>query len=143
MCLVFIMYDKILLPTDGSKMMAEVLESAINLANKYNSELHTLYVVDTRYADLVTGESGLEVFKEEAEKAVTEIEDKAKKNGIEVVKEISEGVPSSEIIDYADENKIDLIIMGTHGKTGISDYLLGSVAEKVLRHSKVPILLTR
>ncbi|OKY79196.1 MAG: Nucleotide-binding protein UspA family [Candidatus Methanohalarchaeum thermophilum] len=137
------MYDKILLPTDGSEKMAKVIDNAVNLAEKYNSILHTLFVVDTRYADLLTGERGLEASEKMGKKAIKEVENEAKKKTIEITKNIVKGIPAQEIIKYADENKIDLIVIGTHGKTGLNEYLLGSVAERVLRHSNVPILLTR
>ena len=63
--------------------------------------------------------------------------------GIEVREVILEGHPSSEIINFADNNNIDLIVMGTLGKTGLDRFLMGSVAEKVIRGSKVPVLVVR
>ena len=53
------------------------------------------------------------------------------------------GTPAEEILDYAEDNDIDLIMMGTHGLTGVKRFLIGSVAEKVLRHSKIPVMIIR
>jgi nucleotide-binding universal stress UspA family protein len=62
---------------------------------------------------------------------------------VDTVTAIERGPPHRAILDYADENAIDLIVMGTHGRTGIERYLLGSVAEKVVRTSDVPVLTAR
>lgn len=137
------MYDAILVPTDGSAGMERVSEHAIALAGLADAVVHTLYVVDeTAYVsipedardqvrDALTGDG------ESATKAVAE---RAVDQGLETRREIRWGDPASSIIAYAIENDIDLIVMGTRGKTGFERYLLGSVAEKIVRASPIPVL---
>jgi nucleotide-binding universal stress UspA family protein len=84
-----------------------------------------------------------ELLEKEANGATETVEDLAKKEGVTVETVVLEGNPSHEIIEFADNNNIDLIIMGTLGKTGFDRFLLGSVAEKVTRNSKVPVLVVR
>jgi len=117
------------------------LEHAIDLAQKYDAQLHVLYVVDVR------ANSGFNMWPDMLEelqavgKEVTqEIADKAEKSGIEVITEVKTGIPYKEINTYIRENDIDLITMGTRGKTGLDRILLGSVTEKIIRTSQVPVL---
>jgi|AntDeeMinimDraft_6_1070357.scaffolds.fasta_scaffold01848_5 nucleotide-binding universal stress UspA family protein len=135
------MYNKIFLPTDGSEHAEVALEHAIDLAQKYDAQLHVLYVVDVR------ANSGFNMWPDMLEelqavgKEVTqEIADKAEKSGIEVITEVKTGIPYKEINTYIRENDIDLITMGTRGKTGLDRILLGSVTEKIIRTSQVPVL---
>jgi nucleotide-binding universal stress UspA family protein len=72
-------------------------------------------------------------------KAKKTIED----SGVEVKDVLLDGHPGEEIIKFAERNNIDLIVMGTLGKTGLEKFLMGSVAEKVVRHSKVPVMIVR
>jgi len=64
-----------------------------------------------------------------------------KKEGIVAVTIVSRGEVSGEILDYAEKNQVDLIVMSTHGRSGVSRWLLGSVTDRVLRHSVVPVLV--
>jgi nucleotide-binding universal stress UspA family protein len=62
---------------------------------------------------------------------------------VKVLPVVLKGSPAEEILDYSEKNEIDLIVMGTQGLTGVKRFLLGSVAENVLRHSKVPVMILR
>lgn len=138
------MYDNVLVPTDGSKGAEVAVEHAIEIAEKFGANVHVLYVVDVRvntkgdvWANILGG------LKEIGEKATQSISDQVIEQGLKPVKEVKEGVPHREINEYADDNDIDLIVMGTHGRTGLDRVLIGSTAEKVLRTSEVPVMTVR
>ena len=135
------MYNKILLPTDGSEGAEIAVEHALDLAEKYGAELHILYVADVRVDS--TSDMWANILGELEEiggKATEEIAERAGKSGVETVTEVVRGIPHKEINSYVEENSIDLIAMGTHGRTGIDRVLLGSVTEKIIRTSDVPVL---
>lgn len=135
------MYNRILLPTDGSEGAEAAVEHVKDLAKKYGAEVHILYVADIRV------ESTSDVWfnmigemEEMGENATEEIAEEMKESGIDVVTEVVRGIPHKEIKLYSEEKDTDLIVMGTHGRTGLDRILLGSVTEKVVRTSEVPVL---
>jgi nucleotide-binding universal stress UspA family protein len=138
-------YTDILVPTDGSTASATAVEHAIDLAAHYDATLHVLYVVD------VTGYSALEVgadvvasaLEEEGEHAVGDVVSTAEGAGVDSESRIEHGTPHRAIIDYATAEAVDLVVMGTHGRTGVGRFLLGSVTERVVRTSPVPVLTVR
>lgn len=135
------MYDKILVPTDGSKGAEVAVEHALNLAVKFGSELHVMYVADVRVdsaGDMWTNMLGQ--LEEIGEEATGEIAGRAEESNVETVTNVARGIPHTEINEYAQKNGIDIIVMGTHGRTGIDRILLGSVTEKIVRTSKIPVL---
>lgn len=138
------MYDRILVPTDGSPEADRVIDHATELAAVHGAELHALYVVNTAgYAGLPT-EAPIEEFSsmltEQGEAALDRVERRA---DIVVERVLTEGTPSRKIVEYAEETACDLIVMGTHGRGGIDRLLLGSVAQRVVRTSSVPVLTVR
>ena len=84
-----------------------------------------------------------ELLQKEGNEAIQQIVDDAKASGIDIEGSLLEGHPSHEIIEFAQNNEIDVIVLGTLGKGGLDRFLLGSVAEKVTRNSKVPVLVVR
>lgn len=140
------MYRRILVPTDGSEETGEAVEHAIDIAKQYGAEVHALYVVD-RHGLPTTDVDMIEEFVEQAETegaaAVKSVADAAEAAGVEAVTAVVGGHPSDEIIDYATDNDVDLIVMGTHGRSGLRHFMLGSVAEKVVRHANDPVMLVR
>lgn len=137
------MYDEILIPTDGSGGMKRVAEHALTLAELCGATVHVLYVVDkAAYASIPedTGERVRESLEGDAESATEAIAERAFDRDLTVKREIRWGDPAVAIIAYTVENDIDMIVMGTRGKTGFERYLLGSVAEKVVRVSPVPVV---
>jgi len=134
------MYDKILVPTDGSEGSEVALDHATRLARQYDSEIHLIYVADVRTqntGDVMANFMGeLEKIGEEAVMSMREELDEID----DVITKVVKGIPHLEIIDYSDEEEIDLIVMGTHGRTGLDRILLGSVTEKVVRTSEVPVM---
>lgn len=137
------MYDDLLIPTDGRGGMKHVTEHALSLAELCGATVHVLYVVDkTAYSSIPDGtrERVREALEGDGESATKGIAERALKRNLAVNREIRWGDPAVAIIAYAIENDIDMIVMGTRGKTGFERYLLGSVAEKVVRVSPVPVV---
>ena len=134
------MYNDILIPTDGSQGAKAALEHGIEIASQWHATLHALYVVDTRVA-----RSGplLQTLRDEGRGAVRDVEVAGTQAGLTVVTEIAEGNPHEEILAYVSEHGIDMVIMGTHGRTGIDRVVMGSVAERVVRRSPIPVLTVR
>jgi len=85
----------------------------------------------------------LETLRDEGRKAVRNVEVAGTQDGLTVVTDIVEGNPHEEILDYVTEHGIDMVIMGTHGRTGLDRVVMGSVAERVVRRSPIPVLTVR
>lgn len=139
------MYDDILVPTDGSAGTATVLSHALAIATDRDATIHGLYVVDhRRYTAAPEGRTDeiLAELEAEGEAALSELAETATDGGIDVLTEQRDGVPHNVIVEYADERGIDLIVMGTHGRTG-PDRLanLGSTTDRVLKTGDVPVLV--
>ena len=141
------MYDHLLLPTDGSDGTSTVAEHIGSLARRYDATVHVLSVVDTR--NRFEGPSmglGTETWEDaERERAEQAVDNAAGvlPDDVAVERHVESGVPHAEILDYADTADVDVIVMGTHGRTGIDHYLIGSIAERVVRRSPVPVLTVR
>ncbi|NEU55502.1 universal stress protein [Halorussus sp. MSC15.2] len=137
------MYDRILVPTDGSEQ-SPVATHALNVAELCDATVHALYVVDEKALDYQPSEAGREETRaareSEGEAALASIEAAAEDRGVEVVTAIEEGTPAQTIVEYADEQDAEMVVMGTHGRSGVDRYVLGSVTEQVVRTSEVPVL---
>lgn len=140
------MFERILIPTDSSEAVRPAVEAALNLAEIHNAALHVLYIVDQPTSVSGTGEGvpGLDnllnELEEEGQEATGAVAEQAKERGIETTAAVRRGNPRGDILTYAEEQNIDLIVIGTHGRTGIKRALLGSVTEGVVRHSEIPVL---
>jgi nucleotide-binding universal stress UspA family protein len=141
---------RILVPTDFSKHSENALSYAAAFAEKFGAELHLLHVVQDLalfIPEAVTAAPPIAPPVEQLTAAVREALDRVimqhqlKRFGVQ--SEVREGNPFYEIIRYAKEKDIDLIIMGTHGHTGLIHVLLGSVAEKIVRKAPCPVLTVR
>ncbi len=145
------LYNKILIATDGSEQVKKAVIHAIELAKLNKAELHAIYVMDMKndygpksYLSTDLSTEGLERFlRQEGDAAIKYIEDLAKKEDMDIKKWILKGHPAEEILKFAEQQSIDMIVMGTLGRSGIEKFLLGSVAEKVTRNSKIPVLTVR
>ena len=140
-------YRNIVIATDGSENSQKAISYGIEIAKLSGATVHALYVVDTSSFSSIPMDAGweamYEILRKEGEKAISEVKERGEASGVEVREVIWEGHPSNEIIDFAENNNADLIVMGTLGKTGLDRFLMGSVAEKVVRGSKVPVLVVR
>ena len=138
----------ILCPIDYSVYSEMALKYAIEFAEKYQAKLYLVHVLDIRVYDIndpdlynvnIVDEETINKLRERLLKCVNE--DTKSKISVEAI--IIQGVPFAEIIRTAKERKIDLIVLGTHGRTGLSHALMGSVAEKVVRKAPCPVLTIR
>jgi len=147
-------FKKIMIATDGSDCSRLAAEKGIELARLSGGTVYSVCVVSTTslsmYMDYLssTGVSPnweliYEGLKIQAQQAVDYVKGLGEKKGINVESIVLEGVPVDELIRYAEENGMDIIVMGTLGRTGIERLLLGSVAGNVVRHSKVPVMVVR
>lgn len=140
---------KILWPSDASESANKALETAIEVAKQYNAKLYGLQVVTEVPTLTDTGPpmSGLDIPKYEdelrkgAQEALEELVKGKVPDSIEVETFIKMGKAAEVILSFVKEKQIDLIVMATHGRSGLSHLLLGSVAENVIRHSPVPTLI--
>jgi len=142
------MYKKILVPLDGSEVARKALNEAERLAGFFGSEIILFEVVPFMpiygSPELVTPLIIDEKQKEMAEKYLASQAEELKKKGFGVTTMVKTGQQVAvEIIEFSKESGADLIIMCTHGRSGISRWLLGSVTMKVLAHAETPILLIR
>ncbi|WP_440988870.1 universal stress protein [Haloarchaeobius baliensis] len=135
------MYDEILFPTDGSEPSMEAFEYAVDLAETYGARLHVLYVADTNRDSVTTvGGEVVDALESEGERVVADVEERAREHGVETVTEVLQGDPSTTILDYADDRGVDCIVMATRGRSGLTGLLLGSVTDRVVRQSSMPVL---
>jgi nucleotide-binding universal stress UspA family protein len=135
------MYENILLPFDGSDGAAEVLHHASEIAHWSDATIHVLYVADTT-RDSVTVVEGdtVDVLEQKGADIVDEAAKTLDTLGVSYDTDVVQGNPAPTIVEYAERYDQDLVVMPTHGREGISRYLLGSVSEKVVRLSSVPVL---
>ncbi|QZA88264.1 universal stress protein [Salinarchaeum sp. IM2453] len=137
------MYDKILVPTDNSDPSRRAIEHAVHAASQSGSELHGLFVTDSGTVENLAGrypqqEDALTAIGEDA---LEHVKAAGEDHGVSVKTEIVSGVAHEEIINYAEENDIDVIIMGTHGRRGIERVLMGSVTERVIKTADIPVMV--
>ncbi len=138
------MYDRILLPTDGSDAGDRAVDQALGLARETGAALHVLFVVeDIPYAPEMMDDKVEAQLRAIGEEALESIRERADEAGVEVVAALREGVPHTSILNYIDDEACDLVVMGTHGRSGLDRYLLGSVTERVVRTASVPVLTVR
>lgn len=140
-------YRNIVIATDGSENTQNAISHGIEIAKLTGANVFALHVVNTSpiISDnwTIGRENIYEILRSEGEKALSEVKKLGEDSGVEIKGILLEGHPSNEITDFAEKNKMDLIVMGTLGKTGFDKFLLGSVAEKVVRGSKVPVMVVR
>ncbi len=143
-------FTRILVPTDFSPPAQAALAYARQIAERFGASLHLLHVVDDRLGLGLTTEVYADAFPALIEGLQKEGRDQLEqamppadrpRSGCELV--LLTGSPFSEIVQYAQDATIDLIVMGTHGRGGMAHMLLGSVAEKVVRRAPCPVLTVR
>lgn len=140
-------YRNIVIATDGSENSQRAISCGVEIAKLSGATVHALYVVDTPSIISETWTAGKEMVHEmiirEGKKVLSKVKKIIEDSGVEVKEVLLEGYPSEEIINFAENNNMDLILMGTLGKTGLERFLVGSVAENVVRNSKVPVMVIR
>ena len=142
------MYRKILVPLDGSKVAEGVLPHAKALAYSQGAELILLTVganpsLDFAFSDPGIAQQAIQEQEERSKKYVSEIENQLKEAGFKTSTLLRIGSVAETILEVAEEVQADIIAMSTHGRTGAARWLLGSIAERVVRNSKIPVLMIR
>ena len=145
--------SSILWPTDGSESSSIALQAAVEIAQKFNADLYALQIVPP-VPPLAVGASGYtpvaihgfdvplyqqELFKSTENQLSQTVTEKIP-DEIKVISEVKVGYPADVIREFAQEKNIDLIVMATHGRTGLSRLMIGSVTEKTIRESNIPTL---
>ncbi len=137
--------QNILVPTDFSDLSLAAIEMAKTIAELFNAKIYFLNVIDDepslafRIVDSHS-ETVLRDAEAKAQNILAHLSDEYFKNCAEIKIAVQRGNPFKSIIQFIEENEIDLVVMATHGHTGLAHVLLGSVAEKVVRYSTVPVL---
>jgi nucleotide-binding universal stress UspA family protein len=152
------MYKHILYPTDGSAGSEAAIAHVREMAEAFDATVHVLHVVDTRQFTLgmsgnyISGPKGYSSDRPSEEERKRELEERATPfveeladdfEGIETIPVVRGGNPHEAILEYIDENDIDMVVMGTEGRSGVRRYLLGSVSEKVVRLADPPVVTVR
>jgi len=144
---------RILVATDFSTFSLAAAEAAVDLAVRYRARLTLVHVVPlSTYVEYTSGHEGLRMTSAELEAAVqasarkliaAEVERLQKVAAVEISSEPLRGPPAVEICRFAAENQFDLIVVGSHGRSGAARFLMGSVAEGVVRHATSSVLVIR
>jgi nucleotide-binding universal stress UspA family protein len=142
------MVERVLVPIDGSEQAERACTFVVE--EFPGTTMVLLHVIDPAEAGF-SAQSSLPSFSEEwyeqeqekAERQFDEIEAAVETGDVTVERAVEVGTPTNAIVDYADENDVDLIVMGSHGRDGVTRILLGSVAETVVRRAPVPVTVTR
>ena len=141
----------ILVPTDFSEFSDRAVRQAADIAEQNNAKVFLLHVVDKLQQCAIDYCIPMETMmkvqsdseKEAAKRMQEEVDKIAKAKKIDVVFDVKSGVPYEEILKEQQERKADLIVIASHGRTGLLKTLIGSVAERVMREAKCPVLLVR
>lgn len=139
---------KILIATDGSEAAENAADFGIEIAGLSRAKVYAVYVIDiTPFDSILMDETWTKDMYEQFEKtgreATSYVEENAKAAGMEAESILLKGNPAKEILNFAEKQKVDIIVVGSLGKSGVQSFLLGNVSEKVLRNSKIPVLVVR
>lgn len=130
------MYQNILVATDGSDIATTGADQGISIAKKFDATIHVVSVVERNGTERQANDEARSRHRE----FVETVETKAADRGVSVSTSVQTGQPSRELLEYADEHDIDLCVLGTHGRTGIRRWIMGSVARAVVREARCPVL---
>ncbi len=137
------MFERIAIATDGSDSVSRAVDVALDLAERFDAEVHALSIVDAGEVESspdAVREDLREALSTQAAEALESVSERA---GERVTTAVREGRPAAEITAYARENDIDVVATGTRGRHGENRFLIGSVAERVVRTCPVPVLTVR
>jgi len=138
-------YSNIFIAVDGSKYSENAVKKGIELAEQLNAKVVIACIVDVSQIVTTSAVGGviddeiLKIYKDEATEVVGSLSKKFPYGKATTI--TGEGIPQDDIIKLARGHKADLIVMGTHGRTGLRHLFMGSVAEYVVRHSKIPVMV--
>ena len=143
------MFEKILYPTDFSDVSKKALNYLVQLKDAGTKEIVVLHVIDEKGIDAISryaagsAEPMIREITKEAREEGKKIEKKLMQGGLNVKIRIETGVPLKEILKVEEEERVSVIVIGSHGKTNLEEMFLGSVSEKVIRQSKTPVLIIK
>lgn len=138
------MYDRILLTLDTSELAEQAMPHGVALARSFDAELYVLSVVPVEETDSATA-SAIDWDREVAatEEYLSGIEKALRADDVKCHTELRRGNVAEEILEYSEKCEADVIVMSTHGRSGLGRWVYGSVTDRVLRYADVPVLLVR
>jgi len=131
------MFDTIMIPTDGSDYSRKAEDMALSLAKKLGSKVVAVHIIDDKLI------YPYEVLEEEGKAILKKVQEKGQENGVEVHEILIVGSPTHDMAKITEKAGADLVVIATHGKTGLEKILMGSVAENALKKVHVPVLLVK
>jgi nucleotide-binding universal stress UspA family protein len=136
------MYDDLLVPTDGSEAAIDAAEHAYSLGERYDATVHVLAVVERSESASIVGQGDekLDTLQENGTESTQRIVSEAVSRDVEAVGAVEVGNPDKAILEYAEDYDVDMIVMSTHGRSGVGRFLMGSVTERVIRGGDIPTL---
>ena len=141
------MYQHVLIPTDGSDEAEAAARHSVDLAEALGATVHAMFVIESRVtglpSDSLKQAKEVDEYRDHGFELTQRVADMASEAGLECEQVVKSGKPYEEIVEYADESDVDVIAMGTRGHDGLEDYILGTVTERVVRSSSVPVLTVR
>jgi len=138
-------FSKILIAVDSSSFAMNAAKKGFELAHQTNAQVAAVYVIDSAkaIANLDAGILPMDtelIYQKEGEQTMKQLAEMFDGPG-DLVHFLPEGNPQEEIVNTSEQWGADLIVIGTHGRTGLAHFLVGSIAESVVRHSKVPVMV--
>ena len=137
------MFETVVVATDGSDSVQRAVDVALDLAERFDAEVHAVYVIDTMEVDSSPERLRAEMRTALEERGGEALENVRNRAGRNVQAAVLDGRPAAEIGAYARTHSADLVVMGTRGRHGRDRFLIGSVAERVVRTCPVPVLTVR
>ena len=139
---------KVLIATDGSENAEKAADFGVQIAELSGAKVYAVYVIDTTpyYSiplDEVWSKEVYEQLETMGSEITSDVENTAKAAGLEAESLVLKGDPAERIVNFAEEQNVDMIVVGSHGIGGFERLVIGSVSEKVVRHAKVPVLVVR
>lgn len=131
------MFKKIMVPTDGSQFALKAEDAAISIARNFNAKLFAVHIIDEKLI------YPFEVLEEEGKSILDAATLKGKNQGVEVEQVLIVGNPAHDMAKIVEKIGADLVVIGTHGKSGLEKILMGSVAESTIKTVNVPVLLVK
>jgi len=131
------MFNTIMVPTDGSEYSKKAEDTALSLAKKLGSNVVAVHIIDEKLI------YPYEVLEEEGKAILQEVQKKGKEMDVEVHEILIVGNPTHDMAKITEKSGADLVVISTHGKTGLEKLIMGSVAENALKKVPVPVLLVK
>ncbi|MGB8233970.1 MAG: universal stress protein [Methanobacterium sp.] len=131
------LFERIMIPTDGSKFADRSEDVAMEIAKKFNSTVIAVHIIDEKLI------YPFEVLEDEGKSILKKVKDKAEKEDLAIEDVLIVGSPIHDMAKIVKKTKSDLVVIGTHGKTGLEKLILGSVTENALKTVQVPLLLVK